>query len=252
MDNMPRWPSAPSCIAAPASGEIHVWQAPLIQPSVLLHTLEQNLSPDEQSRAMRFRREIIRHRFIVARGVLRDILGRYTSRSPRHITFQYAEYGKPELGPPDATLQFNVSHSHDLALYAVTRHHPIGVDVEYLNRRSVMDRMKIARRFFSKAEYDALCALPQSSQDRAFLTCWTRKEAFIKAIGQGLSCPLDQFDVTVNPDAPAVLLATRWDAAEAARWTMAALAPGGAYIGALAVEGACKEIACWTWNNRVG
>jgi 4'-phosphopantetheinyl transferase len=245
------WPSSPSCIPAPAPGDIHVWQASLVQPASLLQGLEQVLSPDERGRVSRFRRDIIRHRFIVARGVLRHILGRYVSRPPQKIVFQYAEYGKPELGPPDMTLQFNVSHSHDLALYAFTRNHSIGVDIEYVNRRSVMDRMKIARRFFSDMEYDALCALPQSKQDRAFLACWTRKEAFIKAIGQGLSCPLDQFDVTVDPDRSAALLSTRWDAAEAARWTMVALDPGGDYIGALAVEREYKQVQYWTWHDKV-
>ncbi len=92
--------------------------------------------------------------------------------------------------------------------------------------------------------------MPESKQDRAFLACWTRKEAFIKAIGQGLSCPLDQFDVTVDPDGPAALLATRWDARDAGRWEMAALDPGGDYIGALAVEGAHKQVQCWTWNSK--
>jgi 4'-phosphopantetheinyl transferase len=245
--DMHRWPFAPSCLPEPAPGDIHIWQASLAQPISLIEALEQVLSPDERDRAFRFRRDIIRHRFIVARGVLRHILGRYVSKPPQDITFQYAEYGKPELGSPVGSLQFNVSHSHDMALYAFTRHHPIGVDVEYLNRRSVMDRMKIARRFFSVAEYKALSALPESKQDSAFLTCWTRKEAFIKAIGQGLSCPLDQFDVAVDPDAPAALLATRWDAADAGRWAMTALDPGENYIGALVVEGECTHMKNWTW-----
>lgn len=242
-----RWPEAVSDTIVPDSDDIHIWQVSLAQPVQRISELERVLSPDERERAARFRRDIIRHRFIVARGALRYLLGAYTGRPPEDVAFQYAEYGKPELPPPDAALQFNVSHSHDLALYAFTMHRPVGIDVEYLNRRSVMDRMKIARRFFSDAEYAALSALPERDQDRAFLACWTRKEAFIKAIGQGLSCPLDQFDVTVDPDAQAALLATRWDAADAARWAMAALNPGGGYIGALAVEGTYNRLKCRTW-----
>ena len=232
-----------------SNDQVHLWRACLDLPPERTRALERCLSPDERARAKRFVVNGVRNRFITARAVLRNLLSRYISEPPSNLRFRYAEHGKPDLSHPETSIRFNVSHSHDLAVYALTTNRSVGVDAEYLHRRSIMDRMKIARRLFSSSECAALEALPRGRRDHAFLACWTRKEAFIKAIGQGLSCPLDQFDVTVDPDDPAELLATRWDQTDAERWSMTSIDPGPDYIGALAVEGKDLRLTCWQWDH---
>ncbi len=228
---------------------VHLWRASLDLPAERTHALVRYLSPDERARAERFVVNGVRDRYITARAVLRNLLSRYVSEPPSDLRFRYAEHGKPDLAHPATSIRFNVSHSHDLAVYALTTNRSVGVDVEYLHRRSIMDRMKIAHRLFSSMEYVALEALPRDRRNGAFLACWTRKEAFVKAIGQGLTCPLDQFDVTVDPDEPAGLLATRWDASDAQRWSMVSIDPGPEYIGAFAVEGQDLRLTCWQWDH---
>lgn len=247
------WLAAPSdsdaaCRLAP--GQVHLWRASLDLPSGRVRDLERFLSPDELARAKRFVVRGARERYTTARAVLRNILARYVSAPPDDLRFSYTEHGKPDLVHPATSLQFNVSHSHDLAVYALTTGQPLGVDVEYLHRRAIVDRLKIAHRFFSDREYNALASLPRYRRDQAFLVCWTRKEAFVKAIGQGLSCPLDQFDVTVDPGDPAELLATRWDVLEAQRWSMTGIDPGPDYVGAMVVKTRDVRLSFWQWDHE--
>ncbi len=154
------------------------------------------------------------------------------------MRFAYTTYGKPLLADETGAsgLRFNLTHSHGLALLAVTRGREIGVDVERI--RDNLEGEKLAERFFSPREVAALRSLPPELRREAFFHCWTRKEAYIKAVGKGLSLPLDQFDVTLHPGEPAALLATRHDSEEAQRWSMRSLAPGEGYVGALARRGA--------------
>lgn len=210
-----------------------------------MQCLWQFLVPGEQARAERFIFPKDRTHFVVARGLLRVLLGRYLQRYPQHLYFDYGPHGKPELAPDtgDGSLHFNVSHSHGLALYAITRQRDIGVDVEHV--RPGFAEEHIAERFFSPREVAVLRALPVALQSTAFFACWTRKEAFIKARGDGLSLPLDQFDVAFAPGKPAALLYTAWDSHEAARWTLRDLAPGVGYMGAVAVAGHAWQLACW-------
>lgn len=248
-----KWPAAPAepfGEGQPEEGEIHVWRASLDLPQDRVRELERFLSADELERAKRFLVRSARDRYTVARAVLRNILSRYVFAAPADLRFRYTEYGKPELAHPATSIQFNVSHSHGLAVYAVTADVPVGIDVEYLHRRATMDRLKIAHRVFSDREYNELASMPRYRRDEAFLACWTRKEAFVKAIGQGLSCPLDQFDVTVDPRDPPELQATRWDALEAERWAMASVDPGPDYIGALAVPARNLKITRWQWDHE--
>ena len=169
-----------------------------------LHTL----AADEQARAERFHFERDREHFIVARGVLRAILGRYLNRAPERLSFCYGAHGKPALaGEAGAdAIRFNVSHSHGVALYAVTRGREVGIDLERI--RFDLAVLEIAERFFSRREVATLRTLPTEAQRQAFFRCWTRKEAYIKARGEGLSLPLDQFDVSLAPGEPAALLGT--------------------------------------------
>lgn len=241
---VPSWSPPPETLEL-GSGEVHVWRATLDQPTPRVQSLRRILAADEQARADRFYFEKGRVRFIVARGLLRMILGRYLDREPSQLRFDYSPYGKPALASESGgeTLRFNVSHSHGLALYAVTRGREIGIDVEYI--RADVASEQIAERFFSSREVAVLRALPVEAQAEAFFNCWTRKEAYIKARGEGLSLPLDQFDVSLVPGEPAALLSTRPDPHEASRWSLQELTPGPGYVAALAVEGRIRQLQCW-------
>ena len=191
----------------------------------------------ERIRSESFHFERDRRHFIVARAVLRTILGRYLQIEPKRVQFSYGPHGKPELAERagDGELRFNIAHSHELALYAFTRGREIGVDLEYL--RNLPDAEQIAANFFSARENATLQALSTSQRQQAFFNCWTRKEAYIKAIGKGLSQPLDQFEVSLAPKAPASLLNVAGAPEEASRWSLKALTPAPGYAAALAVEG---------------
>jgi 4'-phosphopantetheinyl transferase len=208
--------------------EVHVWRASLDRP---LSGLDALLSADERARADRFRFDRDRSRFVAARGLLRELLARYTGVAPARLTFRYGAFEKPFLDGPGPW--FNVSHSGPLALFAVGARAELGIDVERFDPEFVAGR--IPEHFFSAAEVRALRSLPVDEQARAFLTCWTRKEAFIKARGDGLSLALDSFDVTLEPGRPAALLRTAWSASEPAEWSVVDLSdPAGEYAAALA------------------
>jgi 4'-phosphopantetheinyl transferase len=213
--------------------------------------LAASLSPDERDRAGAFVRERDRRHFTVGRGVLRAILSRYAGIPPKQVRFCYGPHGKPALDEAHGgqTLRFNLAHSHDLALYAVTRGREIGVDLEWVGR-PVPDAATIAEHYFSAAERARLRALPELLRHEAFYNCWTRKEAYLKARGEGLSLPLDQFDVSLAPGEPAALLSSHGDPGEVVRWTLWALIPGPGYVAALAVEGGDWQLECWDWEAR--
>lgn len=225
--------------------EVHVWRGSLDQAPTIVERFAQLLSEDEHARARRFHFETDRQHFIVARGCLRMLISRYTGIPPEEIQFSYGTHGKPQLVSSTAQVgpfNFNLAHSGGLALYAFTQVGEIGVDVELIRRDFTGD--EIAQRFFSTAECDCLTQLPKGSRHQAFFNCWTRKEAFIKAMGSGLSLPLDQFDVTLSPAEPAQLLQTRWDESEAARWSLQAIDVGPDYAAAVAVAGHDWQLTC--------
>lgn len=242
------WGAAPPALRL-ADAEVHVWAAPLDPPAEDVRSYASLLAPDEQARAERFRFERDRRRFSVARGVLRLLLGRYLETEPRRVAFRYESHGKPVLGGELAGrgLRFNVSHSGEMALYALARGRELGVDVEEV--RPMEDGLQIAERFFSQAEVAAFRALPAEVRDEAFFNCWTRKEAYIKAVGEGLSFPLHAFDVSLAPGEPARLLASR-DPRQAERWSLRALPdPAPGYRAAVVAEGAGWDVACWRWAD---
>lgn len=231
-----------------ASDVVHVWRVPLDAPAADLGRAETLLSSDERERADRFASFTLRRRFVVGRGALRSILARYIGQPPAQMCFRYGPRGKPSLDRPPrpGSLRFNLSNSHELALVAVARGRELGVDLEWTGR-ALPDAEGIAERFFSSAERAALHALPPSLRLAAFYACWTRKEAFIKARGDGLALPLDAFDVSLAPDTPAALLAGRGPAADVARWELRALHPGPGYAAALVVEGHGCRVAFFDW-----
>lgn len=229
------WPAPP---AAPAlePGWVHVFCLRLDLPSARLAGLRGSLSPDELGRASRYRRAADGQHFIAARGQMREILAAYTGVAPASLRFSYNPHGKPALAGGEP--RFNLSHSAGLGLLAVALNQEVGVDIERLDR--VVDYANIAARFFAPEEAAALRALPAASQARGFYNGWTRKEAYIKARGQGLAIPLDSFTVSLAPGEP-----PRLDGPSGA--SLYALEPGPGYAAALVVLGPVRGLRCWTW-----
>lgn len=227
------WQGLPSTFDLPR-GVVHLWRGSLERSQAERDVLWQFLSADERVRAERFHFDVHRHHFIVGRGLLRWLNGRYLQIPPQDIQFTCSDYDKPALVNEPA-LQFNVSHSHQGLLLAFMWETAVGVDIEYVNRK--MDDMdNIARRFFSAIESAAYLSVAESEKADTFFNCWTRKEAFIKAVGEGLSFPLDEFTVSLLPGEPAQLLTVRGSEQEAARWSMQSFDPFPGYRGALVVE----------------
>lgn len=230
--------------------EIHIWNAALDQPASQIQRLIQTLSIDERVRAKRLRFEADRKRFIVGRGILRNILCGYLSIEPSRLRLNYGNHGKPAIVDNQGRemIQFNLSHSGGLALYAFTRVHAIGVDIEQIH--DIPDMEQIAEHFFSVRENSVFRALPESKKREAFFNCWTRKEAFIKALGDGLSWPLDKFDVSLVPGEPARLLRIEGYSKGASRWSIQELNPAFGFAAALAVEGQSWRLHCWQWSDQ--
>lgn len=212
--------------------------------------LRRILSPDETARADRFHFEVDRQRSIIGRAYLRVLLGQVLDMPADELQFEYDEFGKPALIPSQRrALEFNVSHSGEMILTAITMGRAVGVDVEKI--RTDLDPNSIATQFFSAREREILASLPRPARYRAFFACWTRKEAYLKAKGVGLSLPLNQFDVSFLPDEEPRLLATRPDPAEAQNWALWALDLSSDYAAALAVSGSGRKLKCWKWDQGV-
>jgi 4'-phosphopantetheinyl transferase len=229
----PFWSSPPSPLALWAD-EIHLWRSRLDLPATQLERLYSSLCEDERIRAQRFHFERDRNAFIAARGKLRAILGCYLDWEPAAIAFSYSSKGKPALiqETDSPSLEFNLSHSHSLALYSITRDRRIGIDLEFL--RPLPNASALAQRFFSPQEYALLTSLPTDLQQIAFFKGWTRKEAYLKATGVGLS-GLQSVEVSLEPNRePIFLHLSPPDSPK--NWTLYDLAPNSNYIGALAVE----------------
>ena len=232
------------------SRDVHVWKASLAGGAV--PDLGEVLSPDERARAGRLKFDRDRRRFVSSRGILRTILGRYLGTAPAAIEFCYGPFGKPSLGPGGSRhrLRFNVSHAEDIALYAIALGREVGVDVERIRTGVPIDEP--AGRFFSASERAVLASLPASDRTDAFFRCWTRKEAFIKAHGEGLSFPLDQFDVSFAPGESAAIIAIRRDPSEGARWSLHEIPAGPYHAAAIAVEGYLRRLWYGEWPDFHG
>ena len=228
--------------------DVHVWRVPLAAPAARASSLERLLSPDERARADRFAFPDLRRRYVVGRGTLRSILERCTGVPAAVVRFRYGPRGKPALDEPPRpdVIRFNASNSHELALIAVTRGREVGVDLEW-TERPISDLEQLAEHVFSPAERAALRTLPAELRLAGFYAGWTRKEAFVKARGDGLALPLDAFDVSLAPDSPAALLAGRGQAADVDRWELRALDVGLGYTAALVVEGRGCQVVIRDW-----
>ncbi|UZJ40701.1 4'-phosphopantetheinyl transferase superfamily protein [Prosthecochloris sp. SCSIO W1101] len=219
-----------------AENEVHLYRIFFSKQKQHLHDCLQLLSDTEKNDAAHFRFQTDRERFIIAHGMLRKVLSQYLDVSPAGLKFSHGVYGKPVLeGMPDGcSLCFNMSHSHDLALFALVWNSRIGVDVEYI--RLIPDAEVIAKRFFTPQENSAFSAVSPDKKLEAFYNCWTRKEAFLKATGDGLSRRLDSFTVSLVPEEPVRLLSVEGDPLEASRWLFSAVEPAHQYVGAVVVE----------------
>jgi 4'-phosphopantetheinyl transferase len=229
--------------------DIHVWFGELDVEPQWVDRLSLSLSDDERARAARFHFVQHQRRFAVARGILRDVLGRYVGCEADRVVFAYDTKGKPMLaaGCGDGTVQFNLSHSQGLSLIAVTRGRAVGVDIEQI--RPIRDLKSLTKRCFSPQEGAAILALPVAQHLRAFFSCWTRKEAYLKALGDGLARPLDSFAVSVEPDGLARLLWASQGPEESSRWLLSGLVPAWDTIGAVAVPAQSAQLTCWTWSS---
>jgi 4'-phosphopantetheinyl transferase len=197
------------------------------------------ISADEVLRADRFAFDHLRRAHEVSHGVLRVLLAQYLQCGPRELEFTFGRNGKPALRG-GGRLRFNMSHSGELAVYAFTFDCEIGVDIEQVLTRLVSNRSPNA---FSAREASELLSIPGGKAGRKLFRCWTRKESYIKATGDGLSAALDQFQVTLLPEAPARFVHIGHDASAAAKWTLEHLEPASEYLGALAYHGDARTIA---------
>jgi 4'-phosphopantetheinyl transferase len=228
------WVSPPSSFSL-ADNEVHVWRVPLEQSASKIKSFAEILSPEEQGRAANFYFDRDCRRFTVSHAMLRMILGQYLSLRPEQIQFETNSFGKPfvsaKVNPNQ--VRFNLSHSNELALLAFTQHREVGIDLEFV--RPIPEAQQIAEKTFAEGENAAIQTLPEALRTRAFFNCWTRKEAYIKALGNGLSTPLSDFEVSVDSDPR--LLHVHGLPEETARWSFHAFIPASGYIAALVVEG---------------
>jgi 4'-phosphopantetheinyl transferase len=218
----------------------HIWCANLEPDAERLSTLQALLSSSEVSRANRFRFWRHRRRYIAGRGILRILLSRYLDQAPAEIEITYSKYNKPFLH--NSNLQFNLSHSQDTALFAFCLGSDIGIDLEEI--RAISDAEGIAERFFAPTEFACFQSLPDDEKNEAFFACWTRKEAFIKAIGEGLSYPLEAFDVCFSPGKMARINTIRGSEEEAEGWSLFNLSPRARYAAAVAMKGSEWQLIC--------
>ncbi|MCT7972079.1 4'-phosphopantetheinyl transferase family protein [Laspinema olomoucense] len=213
--------------------QVHVWRVELDRNSEEIRQFRAMLAEEEQKRAARFYFEHDRSRFIVGRGMLRSLLGKYLQVAPDGIEFCYSAKGKPMLANVEQSLHFNLSHSGGLALYAIASE-PVGIDLEQI--RPLSDAEQLAKRFFTPAEAEAIAALSLAQKQAAFLNAWTRKEAYLKATGDGLA-GLDEVEVSLIPGMPAKLLRIQGNSELASNWFIAELHPHPDYVAAVAIAG---------------
>lgn len=250
------WPTVSMPLEEPAAGCVHVWGATLEPSDSVVRTYRTLLSGEEERRAEQFHFETDRRHYVVARGTLRRILGGHLGASPSDVRFVYGPQAKPYLAPSHAsTLTFNLSHSGTGLLVAVANGADVGVDLEKL--RALDDADDIAKRFFSAPEVKTYTSLPDEERVAGFFNAWTRKEAFVKAVGKGLSLSLGAFDVTLRPNDPARVACIRPDDVtgadglpmDADAWSLHAVHPANGYAAAVAVCCPNVTLECFRFSH---
>jgi 4'-phosphopantetheinyl transferase len=240
--NSGEWVPAPAGLKL-GSEDVHLWRTSLDCDAPVLARLAITLSPDELARANRFVFPTDRSHFVAARGILRELLGGYLRVPPAELKFRYGDHGKPALdaNASDADLQFNLSHSGGAAIFAFSLGRRLGVDVERIRPQRAGE--DIARRYFAAREVAELQALPAHLRAEGFFLCWTRKEAYVKAHGAGLSLPLDSFTVSLTPGRAAEL-----EAEDSNQWSMCSVEPAPGFVAAMVAEGRNWHSSRWSWN----
>jgi len=231
-----------------SQGAVHFWQIDLSYDRKRVEVCRRLLSKDETERADRFHLEKHRARFIAARGAMRMILALYADLQPHQVRFFYGTNGKPEMAADlnNCELKFNLSHSRDRALFAVAARSRVGVDIEFIDHNVATEY--IARRYFSSGEVRTLRALPAPQQAVAFFSCWTRKEAYTKAVGEGLSLALDSFEVAFMPELSASLVRTHACPDDRSQWRIYDIPTTQDYAAAIAVEGTNHNLQQQQWD----
>jgi len=233
------------------SDAVHIWRATLAVDAATLQSLGETLSDDERARAERFVFQEHQDRYIAAHGILRNLLGRYLRRAPQTIEFAHGVRGKPAISGANSRhpLCFNLSHSHALAVIGIGSKREIGLDVERM--RPEFAGEEIAKRYFSAKEIAELSRLPAELQTEGFFLCWTRKEAYIKATGDGLYIPLESFDVSLTPGKPATL-----GSVDASRWSIESFNPSlisdPNYAAAVVAQGKDWTARYFEWKQSDG
>lgn len=243
------WRIAPNTPPPLSVAVVHVWRMWLSQPVDAVAALRQTLSADERARMGRLRRPEARERFAITRGLLRATLAFHLQISPADVRFDYLPQGKPVLAHPETDVRFNISHSREMILCAVTRTRRVGIDGEFF--RHIREMEKFAVRFFSENEREWLASVSPAEKSRVFFEIWTRKEAYLKACGDGVTRHLRGIDVRPAPADPSAIgqIADR-PAGETARWRLATFTPAPDAIGAIAVEGdTLPELRFWQWES---
>jgi 4'-phosphopantetheinyl transferase len=251
--------SPPPARPVARGGEVHIWRAALDRPPEQIEALASVLAPDEAERAARFHFRRDRDRYVAARGLLRTILGRYLGAAPERPRFVYVcvcgdprcvqERRKPALAPEwgGDIIRFNLSHADGLAVYAIARAREVGIDLERV--RSDIDYAELAAHGLTPREAAAVRSQPRSRQPEAFLAIWTRKEAYLKGRGVGLSAPLEEWEVQSPRDA-AVGASGVGGGPSGAAWNVRAVPVGPGHVAALAVDGPIERLSCWDWPDE--
>ena len=242
-----RWAPPEVFPTGPAEGEVHLWCRSLLDSSAHVEQLISLLSASERERAARYHFERDRNAFVISRATLRMLLGRYLGASPTDVRFTYGAHGKPSLHEAhEASLDFNLSHTKDLVLYAFAFASPLGVDVERV--RMMKDQDRVAETVFSAVERAAFSRLTGEERIQGFWNGWTRKEAFIKAVGAGFSLSLKTFDVTLALKESPALLDVRTPGYDA-DWVLHALYPTSEHVAALVVRPGLKRLRRFAWSD---
>ncbi len=240
-----KWQTPPAKLKL-LNDEIHIWRVSTNdQTDKSVEYLRSILSNEEQEKADRFHFERDRKQYTIARGFLRIIIGRYLDINPTEFDFSYNKYGKPKLEGADIgdSLHFNLSHSGNMVLYVFSLNRRVGIDVELI--KSYKKTREIVERFFSEKEKEEFASLPEGQKDVAFYTCWARKEAYIKAVGKGMSLPLDEFTVSMIPRKPILLLHNHNEIDNGVKWTLLDIDRIENYASAVAAEGEGLKLRYW-------
>lgn len=231
----------PENLSGTLKNETHIWRLPLELTISELEKAKSLLVEDEKTRAERFYFDKHRNHYVAARSQMRKILGFYLNIDNEKIIFSYNEFGKPFLD--NEAIHFNLSHSHNLALFAVNLRYELGIDIEWMHRKTNL--LEIGERFFSANEYAELKSLPAELQRQGFFNCWTRKESYIKARGKGLGLPLSKFEVSLLPGEPVCLKSTLHDPEAVNKWSLYAFNPHPEYAAGFTINNNHTQFSFW-------